>query len=150
MTRAFEYYRVLGTNKQRNKYGGLNVLKKLFYSNYCKKLAENGKLSPPQRICFIEVLLFLSFIFNLDVTFGRIMPLYVLMYIILLFRVRDLLKSGVVKEKPVWYDVMAAFPPFVEPDLSREAEPGRVKKIVYSEDTIRRLVFISPCHQARI
>ena len=62
------------------------------------------------------------------------------MYIILLFRVRDLLKSGVVKEKPVWYDVMAAFPPFVEPDLSREAEPGRVKKIVYSEDTIRRLV----------
>lgn len=79
------------------------------------------------------------------------------MYIILLFRVRDLLKSGVVKEKPVWYDVMAAFPPFVEPDLSREAEPGRVKKIVYSEDTIRRLVIwcdlplssppvISPCH----
>ena len=68
------------------------------------------------------------------------------MYIILLFRVRDLLKSGVVKEKPVWYDVMAAFPPFVEPDLSREAEPGRVKKIVYSEDTIRRLVIWCDLH----
>lgn len=55
-----------------------------------------------------------------------------------MLRVRDLLKSGVVKEKPVWFDVMARFPPLVEADLSREAERGRVKKIVYPEDALRR------------
>ncbi|XP_046844641.1 28S ribosomal protein S23, mitochondrial-like isoform X2 [Xenia sp. Carnegie-2017] len=53
-------------------------------------------------------------------------------------RVRDLLKSGVLKEKPVWFDVVAAFPPLQTPDLERIPERGTVEKIVYPEDSIRR------------
>ena len=49
-------------------------------------------------------------------------------------RVRDLLKSGVLKEKPIWYDVVAAFPPFVQADLDRKPERGSVKRIVFPED----------------
>ena len=51
-----------------------------------------------------------------------------------IFRVRDLLKSGVLKEKPVWYDVVATFPPLVQADLDRKPERGSVKKITFPED----------------
>lgn len=61
-------------------------------------------------------------------------------------RVRDLMRSGVMKshEKPIWFDVYAAFPPkrnplYVEPNK----KPGVTKKrdpvpdIFYAEDLIR-------------
>jgi small subunit ribosomal protein S23 len=54
-----------------------------------------------------------------------------------IFRVRDLLKSGVLKEKPVWYDVVATFPPVVEADFDRQPERGNVKRMTFPEDSIR-------------
>ncbi|XP_072311593.1 small ribosomal subunit protein mS23 isoform X1 [Eucyclogobius newberryi] len=62
-------------------------------------------------------------------------------------RVRDLMRSGVMKphEKPVWFDVYAAFPPkrdplFVKPASRPNAGPKRqdsVPEIFYAEDAIR-------------
>ena len=57
-----------------------------------------------------------------------------------IFRVRDLLRSDVLTKKPVWYDVIAAFPPMTESDLQRQPEHGQVRRIVYPEDAIRRWV----------
>ncbi|CAB4017318.1 28S ribosomal S23, mitochondrial [Paramuricea clavata] len=54
-----------------------------------------------------------------------------------LARVRDLLKSGVLKEKPIWFDVVATFPPMVEADFDRQPERGNVKRITFPEDSIR-------------
>lgn len=57
---------------------------------------------------------------------------------------RDLLKSGVLKDKPLWYDVVATFTPVhvVEADFDRQPERGNVKRIVYPEDSIRRLAIM--------
>ncbi|XP_078404296.1 small ribosomal subunit protein mS23 [Cetorhinus maximus] len=59
-------------------------------------------------------------------------------------RVRDLLRSGVMKEseKPCWYDVYAAFPPKREPVYQKPKErfgkvQDPVQEIFYQEDTIR-------------
>uniref|UniRef100_UPI00398EFF68 small ribosomal subunit protein mS23 n=1 Tax=Pristiophorus japonicus TaxID=55135 RepID=UPI00398EFF68 len=59
-------------------------------------------------------------------------------------RVRDLLRSGVMKEanKPSWYDVYAAFPPKREPVYEKPKErfgkvQDPVQEIFYQEDTIR-------------
>ncbi|KAM4794847.1 small ribosomal subunit protein mS23 [Rhinophrynus dorsalis] len=59
-------------------------------------------------------------------------------------RVRDLLRAGVMKpnEKPVWYDVYAAFPPKREPLYEKPARrmrnpPDNVPTILYKEDVIR-------------
>ncbi|XP_028413766.1 28S ribosomal protein S23, mitochondrial-like [Dendronephthya gigantea] len=56
----------------------------------------------------------------------------------LLSRVKDLLKSGVLKDKPVWYDVVVAFPPIVEADLLEEPGLENVGRIAHSEDSLRR------------
>ncbi|XP_067866714.1 28S ribosomal protein S23, mitochondrial isoform X1 [Heterodontus francisci] len=59
-------------------------------------------------------------------------------------RVRDLLRSGVMKEseKPCWYDVYAVFPPKHEPVYEKPKErfgkvQDPVQEIFYQEDTIR-------------
>ncbi|XP_003459767.1 small ribosomal subunit protein mS23 [Oreochromis niloticus] len=60
-------------------------------------------------------------------------------------RVRDLIRSGVIKpkEKPLWYDVYKTFPPkraplHVKPVTSPSAKKqGIVPEIFYSEDKIR-------------
>ena len=52
--------------------------------------------------------------------------------------VENLLKSGALTKKPVWYDVVKAFPPLVETKINRRAEPGRAPKIVYPEDEFRK------------
>lgn len=60
-------------------------------------------------------------------------------------RVRDLIRSGVMKphEKPIWFDVYAAFPPkrdplFVKPVLQRRPKKAdTVPEIFYAEDLIR-------------
>ncbi|XP_072325935.1 small ribosomal subunit protein mS23 [Scyliorhinus torazame] len=59
-------------------------------------------------------------------------------------RVRDLLRSGVMKEseKPCWYDVYAAFPPTREPVYQKQKErfgkvQDPVQEIFYQEDLIR-------------
>ncbi|XP_076138042.1 small ribosomal subunit protein mS23 isoform X1 [Alosa pseudoharengus] len=60
-------------------------------------------------------------------------------------RVRDLMRAGVIKEKdkPIWYDVYAAFPPkrnplYVKP-LTRTVRntEDKVPEIFYREDVIR-------------
>ncbi|KAM4034783.1 small ribosomal subunit protein mS23-like [Anomaloglossus baeobatrachus] len=59
-------------------------------------------------------------------------------------RTRDLMRAGVIKqkEKSIWYDVYAAFPPKREPTYEkplnrRNKLPDNVPEILYSEDVIR-------------
>uniref|UniRef100_A0A6Q2Z3J1 Small ribosomal subunit protein mS23 n=1 Tax=Esox lucius TaxID=8010 RepID=A0A6Q2Z3J1_ESOLU len=65
--------------------------------------------------------------------------------LLFLFRVRDLMRSGVVKqsEKPIWYDVYKAFPPKKDPLYIKPVAKIYGKKaeavpdIFYREDEIR-------------
>ncbi|XP_040183918.1 28S ribosomal protein S23, mitochondrial-like [Rana temporaria] len=59
-------------------------------------------------------------------------------------RTRDLIRAGVIKqnEKPIWYDVYAAFPPkrepsYVSPPKRRPKPVDNVPAIFYKEDIIR-------------
>lgn len=60
-------------------------------------------------------------------------------------RVRDLMRAGVIKqeEKPIWFDVYAAFPPKREPLYEKPVRPLKkraadtVPEILYKEDEIR-------------
>ncbi|KAJ8383899.1 hypothetical protein AAFF_G00213620 [Aldrovandia affinis] len=60
-------------------------------------------------------------------------------------RVRDLMRSGVVKQKdkPIWYDVYAAFPPkkeplYVKPQIKRYGKVANtVPDVFYKEDAVR-------------
>ena len=56
-----------------------------------------------------------------------------------LCRVAGLIKSGALKHKdrPVWYDVWAAFPPRVDPVLERDVPLREPRKIIYREDFVR-------------
>lgn len=56
----------------------------------------------------------------------------------LVFRVSNLLRSGAIKQKPIWFDVVEAFPPIVSTKINRKPEPGRVDKLEYPEDFFRR------------
>ncbi|XP_076850954.1 small ribosomal subunit protein mS23 [Brachyhypopomus gauderio] len=64
-------------------------------------------------------------------------------------RVRDLMRAGVIKqtEKPLWFDVYAAFPPSREPLYVKPVRTGRrhtkdpVPDILYEEDQIRAKFF---------
>ncbi|MBN3299785.1 RT23 protein, partial [Amia calva] len=71
-----------------------------------------------------------------------------LFFLVLHYRVRDLMRSGVVKQanKPLWYDVYAAFPPKREPLYEKPTQRfGKVvdpvPDIFYSEDSIRAKFF---------
>jgi hypothetical protein len=50
--------------------------------------------------------------------------------------VRNLLRAGVLKENPVWLEVVEAFPPPVEPRYNRKSAPGRPPVIEYPEDKL--------------
>ncbi|KAM5273440.1 small ribosomal subunit protein mS23 [Ctenodactylus gundi] len=57
-------------------------------------------------------------------------------------RTRDLLRAGVLKEKPLWYDVYKAFPPlrdpvFQKPRLRYGRAKAPIQDIFYNEDRIR-------------
>ncbi|XP_077996195.1 small ribosomal subunit protein mS23-like [Glandiceps talaboti] len=54
-------------------------------------------------------------------------------------RTRNLIRAGVIteKNKPVWFDVMQAFPPIEEPLFHRKTDQTPLKQILYPEDTIR-------------
>lgn len=62
------------------------------------------------------------------------------------YRVRGLLQTGVIKEadKPLWYDVMHAFPPAIEPSFERYLDQRPVCNILYSEDVVRVYVPFQP------
>ncbi|KAM9209134.1 small ribosomal subunit protein mS23 [Dugong dugon] len=57
-------------------------------------------------------------------------------------RTRDLIRAGVLKEKPLWFDIYNAFPPLREPVFRRtrlrygKAKAG-IQDIFYHEDRIR-------------
>ena len=40
-------------------------------------------------------------------------------------------------EKPLWYDVYAAFPPAEEPVFERAIMPNEPAEILYKEDSLR-------------
>lgn len=44
------------------------------------------------------------------------------------------------KEKPVWLDVVEAFPPLVEPQYNRKSEAGKPPLIEYPEDKLTESV----------
>ncbi|KAK3587285.1 hypothetical protein CHS0354_034439 [Potamilus streckersoni] len=54
-------------------------------------------------------------------------------------RMQGLLKSGAIlqSEKPIWYDVYAAFPPRLAPVFDRPLPDQSVRQILYPEDLIR-------------
>lgn len=57
-------------------------------------------------------------------------------------RTRDLIRAGVLKEKPLWYDIYVAFPPLREPVFRRPRlrygkAKAPVQDILYHEDRIR-------------
>lgn len=41
------------------------------------------------------------------------------------------------EDKPIWYDVYAAFPPKLEPRFDRTAPNIPVRNIFYAEDVVR-------------
>ena len=59
------------------------------------------------------------------------------------FRMYALLRTGAMleSEKPVWYDVYAAFPPSVEPKYDRYVSDRQPVKILYHEDAVRAYDF---------
>ncbi|XP_049628667.1 28S ribosomal protein S23, mitochondrial [Suncus etruscus] len=57
-------------------------------------------------------------------------------------RTRDLIRAGVLKEKPLWFDIYEAFPPlrdpvFRRPTLRYGKAKAQVAEIFYQEDQIR-------------
>ncbi|XP_058601085.1 28S ribosomal protein S23, mitochondrial isoform X3 [Onychostoma macrolepis] len=64
-------------------------------------------------------------------------------------RVRDLMRAGVIKheERPIWFDVYAAFPPKRDPLYEKPVRPLKihaadtVPEILYKEDEIRAKFF---------
>ncbi|EDW03219.1 probable 28S ribosomal protein S23, mitochondrial [Drosophila grimshawi] len=54
-------------------------------------------------------------------------------------RVQGLLRGGAMKteDKPIWYDIYAAFPPKLEPRFDRPAVNMPVRNIFYAEDVVR-------------
>ncbi|KAK7823165.1 hypothetical protein U0070_027372 [Myodes glareolus] len=61
-------------------------------------------------------------------------------------RTRDLMRAGVLKEKPLWFDVYKAFPPLREPVFRRPRlrygkAKANIQDIFYCEDQIRAKFF---------
>merc|ERR1711976_1057621 len=56
---------------------------------------------------------------------------------------QGLLKPGALKyeDRPIWYDVMAAFPPTREPKYDRLALTQPPRTVLYPEDSIRAKFF---------
>ncbi|XP_033748100.1 probable 28S ribosomal protein S23, mitochondrial [Pecten maximus] len=54
-------------------------------------------------------------------------------------RCQRLIRAGGLpeSEKPLWYDVYAAFPPAVEPLYNRPVPTKRIRSILYPEDLVR-------------
>ncbi|XP_054742135.1 probable 28S ribosomal protein S23, mitochondrial [Anastrepha obliqua] len=54
-------------------------------------------------------------------------------------RVEGLIKGGAMRfeDRPLWYDLYAAFPPKLEPRFDRPAPEKQIKNIFYEEDIAR-------------
>ncbi|XP_041097340.1 28S ribosomal protein S23, mitochondrial isoform X2 [Polyodon spathula] len=76
--------------------------------------------------------------------FGTVFTSSCISSLSLCYRVRDLMRAGVVKDadRPIWYDVYAAFPPKKEPVYQKPITRfgkvvDKVPEILYKEDTVR-------------
>lgn len=49
-------------------------------------------------------------------------------------RCEGLMKGGVMKKKPIWYDVYKSRLPFAEPTILREKPDIQINEIFYAED----------------
>ena len=49
-----------------------------------------------------------------------------------------MLSVGVLKERPLWLDVLEAFPPLIPPQHNRSPEAGLPPVLTYPEDKQRR------------
>ena len=49
-------------------------------------------------------------------------------------RCEGLMKGGVLKKKPIWYDIYVKHPPFLEPAMVRERPELKINEIFYTED----------------
>ncbi|XP_042772131.1 28S ribosomal protein S23, mitochondrial isoform X2 [Panthera leo] len=63
-------------------------------------------------------------------------------------RTRDLLRAGVLKEKPLWFDIYNAFPPLREPVFRRTRlrygkAKAAIQDILYPEDRIRAKFYLA-------
>ena len=47
------------------------------------------------------------------------------------------MRTGVLKEQPLWLAVAEAFPPFQPTQYNRTALPGKAPQLVYQEDQLR-------------
>lgn len=65
--------------------------------------------------------------------------LLVLSDAVLCCRIYGLLRSGAMQEteRPLWYDVYAAFPPRIEPKYDRFVADKKPVNILYHEDAVR-------------
>ncbi len=52
----------------------------------------------------------------------------------LYFRTQQLLETGVIKEKPVWLEVVEKYPPLPPPPVPPSIKKGKYPHIVYPED----------------
>jgi len=50
------------------------------------------------------------------------------------FRAQRLLETGVIKKKPVWLDVVEAYPPIPPPPVPPTLRKGKYPHIVYPDD----------------
>ena len=48
-----------------------------------------------------------------------------------------LVKSGAMKDKPIWYDIYAAFPPNIEPRFDTKVPNVEIRPLFYPEDVTR-------------
>lgn len=48
-----------------------------------------------------------------------------------------LVKSGAMKDKPIWYDIYAAFPPKLEPRFDTKVPNVEIRPLFYPEDVSR-------------
>jgi hypothetical protein len=54
-------------------------------------------------------------------------------------RINDLLKSGVMKERPLWLDVYEHYPPLTPMKWNEPAHPGKPPHIRYKKDILIKL-----------
>ena len=58
-------------------------------------------------------------------------------------RAQRLLETKVLKERPIWLDVVEAYPPLPHPIIPEHLSTGRLRTIEYPEDAERTRLAIS-------
>lgn len=56
-------------------------------------------------------------------------------------RTQQLLRCGVLVQRPLWLDVVEALPSLLPPQYNRPPDPGRPSRIAFPEDKLRRYFY---------